>query len=201
MRSTLGVTAAVAGLLTYPTAIAAGLTIGGTASNTAVHFVLGSAYLLLAVAMADFGLARWVTLLGGAAAALFGGTFLLQGVADLTGSAPLAWLAFDVLGHEIERVLPAVVYVWFAALLLTGSRGRTRYLGWAIVPTLFGLELAIVVGSLTGINVPFIKLTILLPFVWLLFESAKRPSIRTDRSRAFRQTSMPTSATGPASST
>ncbi len=173
MRSTLGLAAAIAGLATYPIAIAAGVTIGDDASRTAVHFVLGSAFVLLAMAMPDFGLARWVTWLGMAAAAVFGGTFLLQGVADLTDIPGLDWLAFEVLGHQIERILPDVVYVWFAALLLTGSTGRTRYVGWVVVPNLFGLELAILVGVVIGIDVPYLKATIFLPFVWLLLESIK----------------------------
>ena len=45
-----------------------------------------------------------------------------------------------------------------------------------VVPLLFGLELAIVLGALIGIDVPFIKLTIFAPFVWLLIESVKRPA-------------------------
>ena len=92
--------------------------------------------------MFDFGLNRWVTLLSATAAAIFGGTFLLQFVADLTDIAALDWLAFDVLGQQLERILPDVVYVWFAALLLTGSTGFSRLVGWVVVPLLFGLEIA-----------------------------------------------------------
>ena len=113
--------------------------------------------MLLAAAMFDFGLNRWVTLLGATAAAIFGGTFLLQGVANLTEIAALDWLAFDILGQQLERILPDVVYVWFAALLLTGSTGFSRLVGWVVVPLLFGLELAILVGAQFGIDVPFIR--------------------------------------------
>jgi hypothetical protein len=173
MRSMLGLAAAIAGLLTYPAAIVAGMTIGDSAAETTVHFVLGTAFVLLATAMFDFGLARWVTWLGAAAAGLFGIIFLLQGVADLTEIPALHWLAFDVLGQQLERVLPDVVYVWFAALLLTGTSGLTRYVGWVIVPVLFGLEVAIVIGAQIGIDVPFILPVIFLPFAWLLLESLK----------------------------
>src|SRR5690349_8131497 len=127
IRSPIGFVAAVVALATYPLAIAAGITLGDQAAATTVHFVLGSAFVLLAVAMFDFGLARWVTWLGAAAAATFGVTFLLQGIADLTDIPVLDQNAFDVLGHQLERVLPDVVYVWFAALLLTGTAGLTRY--------------------------------------------------------------------------
>jgi|SRR5690242_15761703 hypothetical protein len=173
LRSTLGLAAAITAGATYPVAIAAGVTLGDTASNAAVHFVVGTAFVILAAAMPDFGLARWVTWLGMAAAAVFGGTFILQGIVDLTHIEALDRLAFQVLGHELERVLPDVVYLWFAALLLTASSGRTRYIGWVVVPVVFGLELAILVGVLIGIDVPFIKATIFLPFIWLLFESVK----------------------------
>ena len=173
MRSSLGLAASIAGLLTYPAAMAAGILIGDAAAETTVHFMLGTAFVLLAFAMFDFGLARWVTVLGAAAATVFGGTFLLQGAADLTEIAALDWLAFEVLGQQLERVLPDVVYVWFAALLLTGTTGASRFVGWAIVPILIGLEIAIVVGAQIGIDVPFIKLTIFAPFVWLLIESVK----------------------------
>ena len=149
---------------------------GESAATAVVHFVLGSAFVLLAAAMFDFGLNRWVTWLGATAAAVFGGTFLLQGVADLTDIAALHWLAFDVLGQQLERILPDVVYIWFAALLLTGSTGASRLVGWVIVPTLFGLELAILVGAQIGIDVPFIRATIFAPFIWLLIESVKRPA-------------------------
>ena len=174
MRSTRGVAAAALALLTYPAAIAAGLAIGPSASDTAVHFVLGAAFVLLAAAMFDFGLARWITWLGAAAAGAFGGIFLLQGIADVTQLVGLRYLAFDILGHEIERILPDIAYIWFAALLLAGTSGRTRFVGWAVVPTIIGLEVAIAVGLVLGIPVPSIKLIIFLPFVWLLLEAAKR---------------------------
>src|SRR5262245_42363402 len=176
MRSTLGLVASVVGLLTYPVAIGAGMIGGEDAATTVVHFMLGSAFVLLAAAMFDFGLNRWVTRLGAIAAAIFGGTFLLKGVADLTQIAFLNWLAFDILGQQLERILPDVVYIWFAALLLTGSTGYSRLVGWVIVPTLFGLELAIVIGAQIGIDVPFTILTVFAPFAWLLIESVKRPS-------------------------
>ena len=159
------------------------MAIGESAATAVVHFVLGSAFVLLAAAMFDFGLNRWVTWLGATAAAVFGGTFLLQGVADFTDIAALHWLAFDILGQQLERILPDVVYIWFAALLLTGSTGASRLVGWVIVPTLFGLELAILIGVQIGIHVPSNVVTVFLPFVWLLIESVKRPASATVANR------------------
>src|SRR4051812_18463114 len=129
MRSPIGVVAATTILLTIPLAVAAGglLHVNG---DDVVHFGVGTGFVLLALAMWDFGLARPITVLGSAAAAAFGGIFLLQGVADVLGFEPLRHVAFDVLGREIERLLPDVVVLWFVALLLTGTSGRSRYLGW-----------------------------------------------------------------------
>ena len=189
MRSKLGLAASIAGLLTYPAAMVAGSAFGDGAVDTVVHFMLGSAFALLAAAMFDFRLARWVTWLGATAAAVFGGTFLLQGVANLTDIATIDWLAFDVLGQQLERLLPDVVYVWFAALLLTGTTGLTRLVGWAIVPILFGLELGIAVGAQLGIEVPFILPVIFLPFAWLLLESARSSASRRSAPR-FRGTEL-----------
>ena len=142
-----------------------------------VHFVLGSAFVLLAAAMFDFGLNRWVTWLGATAAAMFGGTFLLQGVADLTEIAALHWLAFDVLGQQLERILPDVVYIWFAALLLTGSTGFSRLVGWVVVPT------AVRPGAARSSSAPrsgsmsrSSGLTIFAPFIWLL-SSRQAPGV------------------------
>jgi hypothetical protein len=179
MRSKLGLAASVAALVTYPAAIAAGMLMGGGAATAVVHFVLGSAFVMLSVAMFDFGLARWVTWLGATASAVFGGTFLLQGAADLTNIAVLHWLAFDILGQQLERILPDVVYIWFAALLLTGSTGASRLVGWVIVPMLFGLELAILVGAQIGIDVPFHQGDDLRAVRLAADQSVERPSSAT----------------------
>ena len=80
-------------------------------------------------------------------------------------------------------MLPDVIFVWFVALLLVGSSGLSRYLGWIVMPIVIGLEVAITIGTIVGIEVPFIKLAFMLPMVWLAFESAERPAtIQTARS-------------------
>ena len=132
MRSKLGATASAIVLLSIVGGIVAGMTIGEAATRAIIHFGVGTGFVLLAVAMFDFGLARWVTWLGAAAAAAFGGIFLLQGVADQVGSGPLYDLAFPVLGQTPERLLPELVLLWFIALLLTGTQGRSRILGWIV---------------------------------------------------------------------
>ena len=77
------------------------------------------------VALSCPGLPRWINVVGAVAAAAFGGIFLLQGVCDVTGSESLRYVAFDLLGHHVERLLPDVVYFWFVALLLLASWGMS----------------------------------------------------------------------------
>jgi hypothetical protein len=103
----------------------------------------------------------------------FGAIFLLQGVNDLTHVEFLRHVAFDVLGHEVERLLPDVVYVWFVALLLAGSAGKSRFLGWVVMLIVVGLEIVTLATLLLARPMASVKVLILLPFVWLRFESAE----------------------------
>ena len=146
----------------------------GEGAVTVVHLVMGAGFVLFATSVFDFALPRWVNVLGASAAAAFGVIFLLQGVSDLTHVEALRHLAFDVLGHEPERLLPDVVYLWFVALLLGSGRGRTEIAGWVVMAIVLGLELATLGSFLIGAPMGSVKVLILLPFVWLLFESAKQ---------------------------
>ncbi len=74
----------------------------------------------------------------------------------------------------MERLLPDVVYLWFVALLLGDSRGRSRVLGWVVMVAVVGVEMVTLVTLLMGSPIAGVKLVILLPFVWLLVESGKR---------------------------
>lgn len=174
MRSKRAFIGAATVLLTYPAALAAGLLISGDAASMVAHLGIGAGFVIFASSVFDFGLPRWVNVLGAAAAGAFGGIFLLQFVSELTNIAGLSYLAFDILGHELERVLPDVVYVWFVALLLGASYGKSRYLGAAIMAAVVGLETLTLAGVVLGIEMPVFRFLVLLPFVWLLFESAKQ---------------------------
>jgi hypothetical protein len=177
MRSVRGVAAAALALSAIPLAIIASIAFGNDAAETAIHFSVGLGFLMFAVAVFDFGLPRWVSVIGALSGGAFGAIFLLQGISELVHIQAVTHLAFDVLGHQVERVLPDIFFVWFAALLLAGSTGRTRWVGWAIMPIVIGLEVAIVAGAFVGIDVPFIKLAFFLPMIWLLLESLKgRPT-------------------------
>lgn len=173
MRSRFGAAAAATVIGSIVGGIAAGATISEVAGVAIIHFGVGAGFLLLALAMFDFHVNRAVTVIGAAAAAIFGGTFVLQGISDLVGIEALHYIAFDVLGHALERILPNVVLIWFATLLLTGSEGRSRWLGWLIVPAVIGLEVGAAVGALVGREVPFLKIHLFLPVIWLFAESVK----------------------------
>jgi hypothetical protein len=129
---------------------------------------------VLAVAMFDFGLARWVTWIGAAAAGAFGAIFLLQALSQVVPNEALAYAAFEVLGQEIERFLPYAIIAWFVALLWEGSSGKSRVFGAAVLALVIGVEVVSIVGPSVGLNVESQKLLFLLPFLWLAIESAKR---------------------------
>jgi hypothetical protein len=175
MTSTKGVAAAVFMLLALPVTILASQ-LGDTAAGVTIHVMLGASMVSLALAMFDFPLPRWVNLVGAASAAAFGGIFLLQAL-SLGLNDALDVIAFQILGHEPERFLPLGILFWSAALLLRGSTGRTRFMGWAIVPAVLGVQAAILIGPVIGIEMSNPKIAFLLPFVWLLFESAKSAAL------------------------
>ena len=86
-------------------------------------------------------------------------------------------MAYDVLGHHVERFLPDVVYLWFVALLLLVSSGKSRILGWVVMAIVAATELAALAALVFSFELPNLNVVILLPFVWLLFESAERRAL------------------------
>ena len=175
MRSVWAVAAALTMLVSLPLAVAS-QALGENAPQVVVHSVLTIGMLLFARASFDFGLPRWINVVGALSAALFAVVFLLQAVSSLfPQNAALDDLAFGLLGNWPERVLGLGIYVWFWGLLLLGSEGRTRLIGWVIVPFVTAYHLISAAGDLLAISVPSLGvLLLLLPFVWLLIEGAKR---------------------------
>ena len=58
--------------------------------------------------------------------------FLLQAVSSLVPqNAALDDVAYGLLGIWPERGLALGIYAWFFGLLLLGTEGRTRLIGWA----------------------------------------------------------------------
>jgi hypothetical protein len=77
--------------------------------------------------------------------------------------------------------LLSLLTFWLVAMLLTASRGRTKILGFVAMAIVVYVDVYVNFGLLyLGTNpfleTPVVKLPYLLPFVWLIFESRKRPS-------------------------
>lgn len=172
MRSFGAFVGAAAVVLSYPAALVVGYVFGAGAV-TVIHFVMGIGFIIFATSVFGFGLPRWINLIGAAAAGAFGTIFVLQGIADLTHLEGVRFVAFDIFGRHVERLLPLVVYLWFIALLLLSSRGKSRVLGWIVMLIVVGSEIASLASLVFGFSLPNLKVVILLPFVWLLFESAE----------------------------
>jgi hypothetical protein len=144
-----------------------------------MHFALASGSLLLAFAVFDFKLPRWINWIGCVAAFALGTIFLLQAVAQLVPNESLHYVAYQVLGQWPEGWLPDVVILWFVAMLVLDSQGTSRIWGFialsiAVCFELYNHILRYLGTSDTG----SLKLLLLLPFVWLLVESTKKPQLK-----------------------
>ena len=84
-------------------------------------------------------------------------------------------LAYQVFGQQLESALVDGLLLWFVALLLGDSQGKTRLFGGAALALAVGSELYRYSLAYLGAEpAEILKLTMLLPFVWLLLESRKR---------------------------
>src|ERR671921_513585 len=175
MRSPLALLSALAFLLALPIAIGCQI-LFGSGGGTTIHFALAAGSVLLASSVFDFELPRWMNWTGCAAALALGTIFLLQAFALLMPNESLNYFAYQVLGQWPEGWLPDVVILWFVALLVFDSQGKSRILGIvamsiAVCCDLYSHVLRFGGTSDTG----SLKLLMLLPLVWLLFESTKKP--------------------------
>jgi hypothetical protein len=178
IRSPLGLLAALTFLLGI--AISFGWQIlFGSGAGTMIHFVLAAGTFLLAFAVFDFELPRWMNWIGCAAALALGTIFLLQAVALLVPNETLNYFAYEVLGQWPEGWLPDVIILWLVAMLVLDSQGKSRILGIvavsiAVCSELYSHTLRFLGTSPSGT----LKLLMLLLFVWLLFESTKKPQLK-----------------------
>jgi hypothetical protein len=148
----------------------------GSGAGTAIHFALAAGSVLLGLSVFDFELPRWINWIGCVAALALGTIFLLQAVAQLVPSESLNYVAYQVLGQWPEGWLPDVVIVWFVAMLVLDSQGKSRILGIVAVSIAVCFELYSHILRFGGTSdTGSLKLLMLLPFVWLLFESTKKP--------------------------
>ena len=69
-----------------------------------------------------------------------------------------------------------MVVLWFIAMLVLDSRDKTRILGIVAMSIAVCYELySHILRFLGTSDIESLKLLMLLPFVWLLFESTKKP--------------------------
>ena len=178
IRSTLGLLAALTFFLGIPISFGWQI-LFGSGAGTMIHFVLAAGSLLLAFAVFDFKLPKWMNWIGCAAALALGTIFLLQAVALLIPNESLNYFAYEVLGQWPEGWLPDVIILWFVGPLVLDSQGKSTIMGIvalsiAVCSELYSHILRFGGTSDTGI----LKLLMLLPFVWLLFESTKKPQLK-----------------------
>ncbi len=183
MRSLRGLLAAAAFLLVVPLAALMSMLFDVEAEIT-VHFVAAVGFALLALSVFDFQTPGWLTWAACVAASVSALTYALQGVSNLLpNNDALQYVAFQLLGQQLERVLPDVMILWLVGLLLTDSKGRTKVIGVGIMAPIVGIELLSYGFSLFGGSIydvaPLLKAAMLLPFVWFAFESAGRDSLHT----------------------
>lgn len=174
MRSPHGFFAALALLFTAPFALL-GQAVFGINTEITVHFLLALTSGLVVLAVFDFELPQWITWLGCASSSAAGAVFLLQGVSVLIPNDALFYLAFRVLGQQLESAFIDGLILWFVGLLLGDSQGKTRLFGIAAVSIVVCSELYRNALAYLGAEpIDMLKAALLLPFVWLLLESAKR---------------------------
>jgi hypothetical protein len=185
VRSPRGVLAASVCLLAVPLALLFQLILGSGA-ELVIHLVAGVGFLLTAFAVFDFKPPRWLPWVGCLSIGALGATFLLQGISQLVHNDWLTHLAFQVLGQEFEGVSVDVFLVWCGIAVLLISHGKVKIFGICGMALAVGAEIyssgVRYFGSGADAVSPLIKLTLLLPFVWLLLESSKK-SLLSERGK------------------
>ena len=178
MRSPLGLLAALSFLVGVPISFGCQI-LFGSGAGTLIHFFLAAGSLLLAFAVFDFKLPRWMNWIGCAAGLALGSIFLLQAVSLLIPNESLHYIAYEVLGQWPEGWLPDVVILWLVAMLVFDSQGKSRIFGIVAVSIAVCSELYSHTLRFLGTSpTATLKLLLLLPFVWLLFESTKKPQLK-----------------------
>src|SRR5215213_758564 len=178
IRSPLGLLAALAFLSAVPIAFGCQI-LFGSGAGTGIHVALAAGCILLAFCVFDFELPRWMNWIGCVAALALGTIFLLQPVALLIPMESLHYVAYQVLGQGLEGRLPDVVILWFVAMLLMDSQGKSRILGFVAMSIAVASEVykytLVYLGTPIEAQPEMLRILMLLPFVWLLFESTKKP--------------------------
>ena len=178
MRSVRGLVGSLVLLLALPIAVLTQI-LFGSGSAVAIHLALAAGCGFVALSAFDFGTPRWLAWIGCVSISAFALIFLSQAASTLIGNESLSYFTNEVLGFWPEKILLSLITFWLVGLLLTVSRGKTRILGFVAMAIVVCVEAYVYFGLLVLGTNPFletaaVKLPYLVPFVWLLFESAKR---------------------------
>jgi hypothetical protein len=150
----------------------------GSGAELVLHLVGGVGCLLTAFAVFDFKPPRWLPWIGCLSIGAFGATFLLQGISQLLHIDWLTYLAFQILGQQVEGLSADIFLLWCSATVLLMSHGKVKLFGIGAMAVAVSAEIysngVRYLGSGAGGVSPLLKLTLLLPFAWLLFESSKK---------------------------
>lgn len=187
MRSARGLVASLAFLLALPLT-ALYQRVLGTGVEAFIHGVLALGAAFMSFAAFDFKTPRWATWMGSASAGALAAIFLLQGVSEVAHDKALTHLAYQVLGQRLEGWLVDLFMVWCVVVLVVDRQAKWRILGFVAMGTVacakaYSLALASR-GTSLEVEAPMLKLLWLLPFVWMLFESAARDSASTGAATA-----------------
>jgi ABC-type transport system involved in cytochrome c biogenesis permease component len=105
-------------------------------------------------------------------------------VALLIPNDSLNYVAYQVLGQWPEGLFPVLLILWFVAMLLFDSQGKTRILGFVALSIAVGFELYTYTLAYLGTPIEeqsqILRLLMLPLFVWLLFESTKKTHLTRD---------------------
>jgi hypothetical protein len=140
VRSLRGVLAASVCLLAVPVALLFQLIVGSGAEMV-LHLVGGVGCLLTAFAVFDFRPPRWLPWIGCLSIGAFGATFLLQGISQLLHIDWLTYLAFQILGQQLETWSVDVFLVWCSATVLLMSHGKVKLFGIGVMALAVSAEI------------------------------------------------------------
>jgi hypothetical protein len=102
----------------------------------------------------------------------------LQALALILQNESLNYVAFQLLGQQLESGLGLLFIFWCAAMVLTDSYGKSKLLGVIVLSAFVAVQIYnFILSFLGGTPAEWLKLVFLLAFVWLLLESAKRVPI------------------------
>jgi hypothetical protein len=145
-------------------------------AEAVIHAALAVGSALMACAVFDFGTPRWIAWAISISTGVLAAVFLLQGVSEVTHSAALTRLAYQVVGQRLEGWLGDLFMAWCVVVLVVDRRLAWRTIGVVAMAAVacvkaYSLGLACQGTSLDA-EAPMLKILWLAPFAWLVLESA-----------------------------